>query len=88
MSDQLDEGRVDLQLARMVHGTTKIQRALDLATPERRARLLAEGLFFRSQVFGYLELHVQIAMIDRAYLPGQGADAGFHGLAREACHTV
>ena len=86
--DQLDELRVDLQVAACVGRATKIQRTFNFAAAERRTGLLAKRLFFRPQVLRQLELHVEVTMIDRAYLPRQRADGRFCGLSREACHTV
>ena len=78
MADQLDQTLVHLQLVFLVDRATEIERTFDLAAAEDRARLLAEKLLLRPQVLGHLELHVQVSMIDCAYFPRQGTDAGFH----------
>ena len=88
MPDELHELRIDLQLIVEVQRTAKIQGALHLAAAEHGARLLPQGLLLGSQVLGELELHVQVAMVDRPDFPGERTERRFERLSREACHTV
>jgi hypothetical protein len=66
----------------------KVQSALDLAAAHGVGDLFAQRLFLWAQLVRQLELHVQVAVIDRTDFPGQCANLGLDGLSREACHTV
>ena len=77
MADEFDEIGIDLHLAVLVKRAAKIERAFDLAAPERGARLLPKNLFLRPQILRQFELHVEVTVVDRTDLPRESANRGF-----------